>query len=356
MSTDNTGEAIMQFGIFSHIPWPEGSDPKTLIDQMIAQSIYGEELGYDSVWLAEHHFSRYGLSSSSLIIAGSIAARTENIRIGTAVIVPTLHNPIRLAEDTATLDVISGGRLDIGYGRGAASYEYSGYTVDQSTSQQRFQEAIKMVEGIWTTSEYTYSGDFYSAYKTNLVPKPLQNPHPPVYIGASRTLETLQFVASTGHCLCVGVVLDTPDAVDLVHRFDALSKKSGYSVPTQNIPFFRYCYVAETEKQAIEDTEHALNWTLDVGQWRASFKESSEVNHDLKDWLKNRRENPPSYDYLLHNRAVIGTPEQCINQIKALEQQGIGYFGCNFFFGDMEHSKVMNSMKLFAEEVIPAFN
>jgi len=346
----------MKFGLFSHIPWPEGSDPKTLIDQMLAQAVYGEELGYDSVWLAEHHFSRYGLSSSSLVIGASIAARTEKIRIGTAVIVPTLHNPIRLAEDTATLDVISGGRLDIGYGRGAANYEYTAYTVDQSSSQQRFQEAIKMVEGIWTTPEYTHQGQFYSAHKTNLVPRPIQKPHPPVYIGASRTLETLQFVASTGHCLCIGVVLDTPDAIDLVHRFDGLSKESGHNIPISNVPFFRYCYVAETEEKARDDTEQALNWTLDVGQWRRSFEEGSEVNHSLKDWLDNRSEKPPSYEYLFNKRAIIGSPEQCINQIKALQEEGIGYFGCNFFFGDIAHEKVMKSMKLFAEEVIPAFS
>ncbi|MCH8744229.1 MAG: LLM class flavin-dependent oxidoreductase [Chloroflexi bacterium] len=345
----------MKFGLFTHIPWPEGAEPQQLFEEVTQQAIHGEELGFESIWLAEHHFTRYGLGASSLVIASSIAARTKKIRLGTAVLVPPLHNPIRLAEDTATLDVISGGRLDVGYGRGAGGSEYTGFNLDREESQQRFQEAIEMVQGLWTTPEYTHQGRFYRANKTNLVPMPLQKPHPPVYIGATRTLETLKFVVSTGHSLCIGVVLDHTDAIDLCQRFAEMSKEAGFNVPISGIPFFRYFYVAETEAQARQDTEAALNWTLDVGQWRRAFTEGSEVYHKLEDWRKTRTEMPPSYDYLFENRAIIGSPEQCIAKIKALQDQGIEYFGPNFSFGNMEHQKVVKSMKLFAKEVMPAF-
>ena len=109
----------MKFGLFSHVPWPEGVEPGQVYEHTVEQAQYGAELGFHSIWLAEHHFSRYGLGSSSLMLISHIAARTRTIRLGTAVLVPTLHNPLRLAEDTATLDVLSGGRLDVGYGRGA---------------------------------------------------------------------------------------------------------------------------------------------------------------------------------------------------------------------------------------------
>ncbi len=345
----------MKFGLFSHVPWPEGTDPKQLMDQMIAQAVSGEELGFESIWLAEHHFSRYGLSSSPLVLGGAIAARTEKIRIGTAVLVPTLHTPVRLAEDTAMLDVISGGRLDVGYGRGAAEYEYAGYAVDMSSSQERFQEAIKMVEGLWTTPEYTHQGQFFSANKVNLVPQPIQKPHPPVYIGATRTQATLDFVASSGHSLCIGVVLDHVDAVALVNRFDALAKSFGQDTPKAGIPFHRYFYVAETEEKARQDTKAAIEWVADVGQWRRAFKEGSEVGGKLADWRKERTSMPPTFDYFVENRAIIGSPEQCIAKIKWLQEEGIGNFVCNFFFGDLAHEKVMQSMKLFSKEVMPAF-
>jgi alkanesulfonate monooxygenase SsuD/methylene tetrahydromethanopterin reductase-like flavin-dependent oxidoreductase (luciferase family) len=345
----------MNFGLFSHIPWPEGREPREMFQEITEQAVLGEELGFDSMWLAEHHFSRYGLGSSSLVVASNIAARTSKIRLGTAVLVPTLHHPIRLAEDTATLDVISGGRLDVGYGRGAAGYEYTGYSLDHGESQQRFQEAITTIQGLWTTPEYSREGKYFSVHKANLVPMPLQKPHPPVYIAATRTLETLKFAVSTGHPLIVGVVLDTADGLDLCHRFAQMSREAGMGVPLSRVPFFRYCYVAETEAQAREESRAGLDWTLDVGQWRRAFHEGSEVHHRLEDWRRTRTELPPSYDYLVENRAVIGTPDQCIARIKSLQEQGIEYFGCNFFMGNIEHRNVLKSMKLFASEVMPAF-
>ena len=138
----------MKFGLFTHIPWPEQTDPGQIIEETTEQIQHGEELGFQGAWLAEHHFTRYGLGSSSLVIAASIAARTKSIRLGTAILVPPLHQPIRLAEDTATLDLISGGRVDVGFGRGSNAYEYAGYNIDREESQLRFQEAISIVQGL----------------------------------------------------------------------------------------------------------------------------------------------------------------------------------------------------------------
>ncbi|MBM3223794.1 MAG: LLM class flavin-dependent oxidoreductase [Candidatus Tectomicrobia bacterium] len=345
----------MKFGLFSHIPWPEELEPQQIFVQTAEAAQCGEELGFVSLWLAEHHFSRYGLGSSSLLLASHIAARTKTIRLGTAVLVPTLHHPLRLAEDTATLDVLSGGRLDVGYGRGAAGYEYNGYMVDREHSQERFREAITMIQGLWTTPEYTHTGQFFSVNRANLVPRPLQQPHPPVYVAATRTPATLEFVLATGHPLIVGVVLDTTNALDLCQRFVTRSAALGHHVPMSAIPFFRYCYVAETEAQARKDTEAALNWNMDVNQWRRMFAEGSEVHGRLDDFRRSRTETPPSYDYLCEHRAFIGTPDQCAAKIKALQDQGIEYFGCNFAFGDLDHKKVLASMELFAKEVMPRF-
>ena len=107
----------MKLATLSHIPWPENNlDPKTLMENACAEVVLAENLGFDSAWFAEHHFSRYGLGSSSLMVLSHIAAITKTIELGTAVLLPTLHNPIKLAEDTATLDVLSQGRLNVGFG------------------------------------------------------------------------------------------------------------------------------------------------------------------------------------------------------------------------------------------------
>ena len=345
----------MKFALFSHIPWPEGTDPGRKIEETSEQVQHGEALGFHSAWLAEHHFSRYGLGASSLLLASSIAAQTERIRLGTAVLVPTLHNPIRLAEDTATLDLISRGRLDVGFGRGSAGYEYGGYLIDREESQGRFQEAIGVIQALWTTPDYSHEGQYFRVHRANLVPQPTQRPHPPIYIAATRTPATLKFVVSTGHPLIIGVVLDTTDALELCRRFVGMSRDAGHDVPMSRIPFFRYFYVAETEEQARRDTEAAVNWTLDMIQWRGTFAEGSEVNLQLDQWRRERTEIPPSFDYLYENRAIIGTPDQCVAKIRELEAQGIEYFGCNFSFGGMDHRLAVSSMELFAKEVMPHF-
>ena len=346
----------MKFALFSHVPWPEGTDPRRILEETIEEFQQAEELGFHSAWLAEHHFSRYGLGSSSLVLASSIAARTKRIRLGTAVLLPALRHPVQLAEDTAMVDSISGGRLDVGFGRGSQGYEYSGYNVDFEESQERFRESVKVIQGLWTSPEYSHQGQFYQVNRVSLVPPPVQQPHPPVYLAATRSPATLEYVASTGFPLMIGVVLDTADGLDLCRRYLKLARGEGHQVAMSQIPFFRYFYVAETGEQARKDTEAELNWTLDMIQWRRTFKEGSEVHHSLEDWRRTRTDIPPGYDYLCENRAIIGGPDQCVAKIKDLQRQGVEYFGCNFSFGGMNHRKLIRSMKLFAREVMPHFN
>ncbi len=344
----------MKFAFFTHLPWPEGREASRIIAETTEQVQYAEELGFCSAWLAEHHFTRYCIGASSLIIATHLAAHTKTIRLGTAVLVSPLHNPLRLAEDTATLDLVSGGRLDVGFGRGSGSgYEYRGYNVDPEESQQRFQESVRMIEGLWTTPDFSFDGRHFQASRANLVPTPLQEPHPPIYLAATRNPVTLDFVVGTGHTLCIAVVQDTADALDLCRRFVEKSAEAGGNVSKSDIPFFRYFYVAETEEQAAADTRDKLDWVIDIMQWRNNIEEGSEVYQRMSDWRRARRQLPLSYEYLAENRAIIGTPEQCVAKINALREEGIDYFGCNFDFGGMEHDKVMRSMKLFAEEVAP---
>ena len=284
----------MDFALFSHIPWPEGTEPKQVIDDITEEFVLGEELGFKSAWLAEHHFTRYGLGSAPMVVASHIFAKTTTLRLGSAVLVPPLHLPTRLAEETATLDMLSGGRLDVGFGRGAAGSEYRIADVPGDESQSRFQEAITIVEGLWTTRDYSFKGQHYQVNTANLVPPPMQKPHPPMYIAATRTPATQEFVAGTGHSLIIGVVLDTVDALALCHNMVALAKEKGNTMNIGQIPFFRYFYVAETEEQAKADSKAALDWNIDMIQWRRTFDVGSEVWEKMEDFRKTRTELPPS--------------------------------------------------------------
>ena len=217
----------MKFALITHLPWPEDTNARSIVEQTIEDVALGEALGFHSAWLAEHHFTRYGIGSSVLVFASAIAARTSKIRLGTAVIVPPLHNPIRLAEDTATLDLISDGRLDAGFGRGASKSEFTPYGVDHSDTQASFQESVNMIRGMWTTPEYTHEGNHYAVHSANLVPQPVQRPHPPIYIAATRTPETLEFAVNNGFPTMIGLTVDTGPAIELCHRYEAMSAEAG---------------------------------------------------------------------------------------------------------------------------------
>lgn len=343
----------MRFALFTHVPWPEGTDLSQIMVQTTEQIQYAESLGFHGAWLAEHHFTRYSMVSAPLVLASYIAARTSTIRIGTAVVVSPLHDPIQVAEETAMADLLSGGRLDVGFGRGTMGYEYSGFNVDPAESQARFQDSLRIVQGLWTTPDFSYQSPYYRIHRLNLVPPPVQKPHPPIYIAATRTPATLEFAVAQGYNLCIAVVQDTADALDLCQRYVTLSRQAGRECSMAQIPFFRYCYVGETPEQVRRDTEGKLDWVADIMHWRRFIKEGSEVYQKMDDWRRTRPETPPGYAYLAPHRAIVGTPDECVAQIQALRAQGVEHFGGNFDFGGMEREKIQRSMTLFATEVMP---
>ena len=154
------------------------------------------------------------------------------------------------------------------------------------------------MQGLWTTPDFSYKSQYNTLDKINLVPPPVQKPHPPIYIAATRTPTTLEFLVSTGHNLCIAVVQDTADALDLCQRFVSMSKAAGHHRPMSEIPFFRYFYVAETAEQVRQDTEARLNWVIDIMQWRRFIPRGSEVYQRMEDWRTTRTELPASYDVL----------------------------------------------------------
>ena len=346
----------MKFELFSHVSWPEDKSPRQVVDDLTEEVRHGEALGFYRAWHAEHHFTRYGIGSSSMVLGTHLAARTNTIRLGTAVLLPTLHHPLRMAEDTATMDLVSGGRLDVGFGRGMDNWDYKAYNIEWSESQERFRESINIVLGLWTTPDFSYEGQYFSIKNTNLVPPPLQKPHPPVYIAATRTQATMEFMARTGYPLLVGQALDTDDAIDQCRRFSRLSQEEGHRVSLSQVPFIRFFYVAETEEEAKRDAEGPLSWMMDMISWRHTYATGSEVYDKLDSWRETRSTPQPDIARLYEKRAFVGNPEQCVARIKQLEDEGIQHFGCYFSFGGMEHVKALRSMELFAKEVMPHFN
>lgn len=339
----------MRFSIFEHVPWPTGADHSRVLLEATQQVQLAEELGFDGSWLAEHHFSRYGLASASMVLLTHIAAHTTHIRLGTGITVASIRNPMLLAEEAAMLDVLSGGRLDFGVGSGGTP-ELRGFGIPREESRDRFAEAVEVILGLWTNPTYSHTGQFFTFNNVSVAPKPSQHPHPPLY-AAVRSTSSVAFAAKHGLRYMTGVTGNTDQNLSQLNHYTDMMSRHNYSVDLSHIPFFRYVYVAETEEQVRQDTEAPMMWVWDCLDWQVS--EGIRTGLGLDEWLRSPRTPSVSYDEIYDKVAFFGTPDKVLNQIIALRDQGVGHFGGSFAFGGQEPAKVAKSMKLFAKEVMP---
>ena len=195
----------MDLGVFLDFPHRKGNDEASAFEESLRYATLAEELGLDSVWLAELHFyPRFSVISSPLVVASAIAARTERIRIGTAVGVLPLVDPLRIAEEVSTIDHISRGRFDFGVGRSSSVRGYIGYGVPYSESRSRFWECLEVILKAWTRERFSHRGEFYDYDDVCLIPKPFQKPHPPIRVAAN-SADTFPIAANMGLSLFIGL-------------------------------------------------------------------------------------------------------------------------------------------------------
>ncbi|MEJ2207182.1 MAG: LLM class flavin-dependent oxidoreductase [Gemmatimonadota bacterium] len=193
----------MKFGIFLLGDKPPGATDRAIFDHLLTEARWADELGVDAVWLAEHHFSPYGMIASLPVAAAAIAAQTERIRIGTACIVPAFHHPINLAEQIAMVDVISHGRFDAGFGRGYQAHEFRGFGVSMQESTARFREAVTIIHGLLTQESFSYDGEFWNLEDVHLHPRPVQS-EVPVYCTVMKTPSSFEWIAEQGYRALIG--------------------------------------------------------------------------------------------------------------------------------------------------------
>src|SRR5947207_6994266 len=143
-----------------------------------------DELGFEAVWLAEHHFSSYGVCPWGAVLAAAIARETRRVRIGTSVVVAPFAQPLRIAEEWAMVDILSGGRLEFGIGRGYQPKEFRGLGVSMEKTRERFDEAVEVIRSAWTDERVTFEGEFYQVRDLHDLPRPVQKPHPPLWTAA----------------------------------------------------------------------------------------------------------------------------------------------------------------------------
>ena len=352
----------MRFGTFFFFQAPPWQTHPEIIHRELQQMEWAEELGFDEVWLTEHHFIDYGLAVDPATLACAAASRTRRVRIGLAAAILPFHHPLRLAEQLALVDVISKGRLDIGVGRGNRPAEFRGYHVPQQENRERFDEAVDIMLRAWTEERFSYEGRFFTVKDARLVPKPLQRPHPMIYqvCGSDDGIES---TASRGWPMLNSILTGPVD--QLVRRRDsylAALRKHGRTEPEiatlmQHWGVSRQIYVADTDAQALAEAKDAEMWYQDSLR-RFQVPERIEDAHpSLQPGFRAAAERfaKVTWEGLVAETVAFGSPDTVARHIDTMRALGIGQILCWMNFGGLPQDKIRRSMELFAKEVMPRF-
>ncbi len=353
----------MRFGTYFFLQAPPGSTDADILREEVDQMVLSEELGFDSVWLTEHHYADYGLSSAPTALMATVAARTERIRLGTAVYVVPFHHPLRLAEETATLDILSGGRLTVGLGRGNRPMEFYGHAVPQQQSRERMQEGVDVLLQAWTQDHVDFEGAYWQIHNVPVYPKPLQRPHPPLAVAVTSP-ETIAWTASRGYAM-LSSGLGTPLAQTLRNRdaYVQALREHGCTQPQVDELLGRWVvtkhvYVAPTDAEAQAEAHDPEMWYRDAFIRSLSAEQLHGLHPSVYDAanVMLARLHSQSWEELLQSALVIGSPETVAQKIADLDEVGVGEMVCWMNFGGLAPEKVRRSMQLFAEEVMPRFH
>jgi probable F420-dependent oxidoreductase len=310
--------------------------------QAIEEVVQAEDLGFDSVWMEEHHSVVDHYWPSPLTVLAGFATRTSRMTLGTDIVVAPFHHPVRLAEDVAMLDVMSGGRVILGAAIGYKPDEFALYGADLEKRGARFEEQLAIMKGLWTQDWLAFKGTYFTV-EGRLEPKPVQKPHPPVWIGGWGDL-TLRRAAILADNWIPGPTADLPRLLRGKQQFLDNRKAAGRTAPITEWPLTRDVIIAETDAAARELAERHIMVSYRreyAGGWKHPFIDAS-IATDL--------------DTVKKDRFLIGSPDQVIRDLRPfVEQYGATHVICRLFFPGMPHAHIMRELALLAREVMPAF-
>lgn len=345
----------MHFGIFMEFGLREGGSQAQAFREGMDLAEAAEAWGIDSAWLSEFHFSpARSVLSSPIVVAGALAARTQRMRIGMAVYVLPLNNPLRIAEEAATVDQLSGGRLDFGIGRSGFVRSYNSYNIDYDESQGRFEEALQILRTAWSGEKFSFDGEFYKVTDALVVPQPVQKPHPPMRMAAT-SAETFKTVAQEGLPLFVGLRGDGLGAlVENINIYRETWRAAGHD--GDGSVYLRVpVYAADSESAAREEPRANITYYFER-QARlvaaSSPKGGSAVRANTAATL-----SALSYDDILQDRVAFGTAARLIDRVgEWRDVLGIDGIAAEMNAGGMlSEAQVKNSLRIIAKDVMPAF-
>ena len=349
-TTDSPLKTSIKFGIFDWIDRNQLTLPE-LYEQRLKLIECAEEKGFYCYHIAEHHGSPLNMTPSPSLFLAAAAQRTTRIRLGTLVYVLPAYNPLRLIEEICMLDNLSRGRLDVGVGRGISPIEMSFFNIDVQQSRDMFHEALDALVSALATGKLSYQGRYFSFNDVELKIEPFQRPYPPLWYPTNSS-DSMSWLAQEGfntvvHYQSMPVIRELFDSYKRVqneHRLDKHRLNAHVTEPLYGIS--RHVYVGETDTKAWEDAKTALaQFNENTGYLQSKRGDNQRKNY-LSDFEARRAEG----------LYIAGAPETVREEVrKHLEITGSNYFVGSFCFGNLTTEQAMNSLRLFAEEVMPAF-
>ena len=357
----------MHVGLVMECDYRQGRTQEEAFEEAFSIAEIADDLGLDGVWLAERHFAAPrqpgdpmgagipSVVSVPLVMASAIAGRTKNVRIGTGVSVLPLCHPVRLAEEAATVDQVSHGRLDFGVGRSGFPRSYEGYGIPYAESRERFQESLEVILKAWTEEKFSHEGKYFSFNELNVVPKPFQKPHPPIRVAAT-TMDTFPIVGRMGYPVVTGLRgFDVPQVARHLRMYREARAEAGHEGRGDvylRIPI----YVAETDELGQnEPKESTFSSYRRLAENFARTATAAGTTASEERIERSERLREVTYEELLEDRLAYGSPDTVVRKLKHLadEFQLDGVIMEPNVGGGVPADRMLNSIRLYAEEVAP---
>jgi alkanesulfonate monooxygenase SsuD/methylene tetrahydromethanopterin reductase-like flavin-dependent oxidoreductase (luciferase family) len=350
----------MKVGIALNMLTKDGRSDASVLHEHMTLGDLAEPLGFDSLFALEHHFTGYAMSPAPTQLLAYYAGRTRRIALGTAVIVLPWHDPVRVAEQIALLDIMCGGRCLFGFGRGAASVEYAGFRVPMEEARPRFVEAAKIVVRALADEVFEWDGEFFKIPRMSIRPRPISHPERRFY-ASSVSPESAEIMARLGFGVLVVMQNEWPKAAEDIQRYREIATSVGHT-PRPPI-ILTNISVAESREEAQERATTYLSrkWDSIDNHYHfsdghlAGVKGYEFYGGMAKTYSKMKDESfrKKATDFYVKIQ-IVGTPDDCLQQVAELERlTGVDHLVTEFAFGGMPHEQAELNMRLFAERVMP---
>jgi len=347
----------MKFGLHYQLPCYGSQSPVQRYRDTLEQSVHAEALGFESVWPVEQHFNAdLSITPAPLLLLAALAERTRTLRLGIAIVLLPLSHPIRVAEEIATLDVLSNGRVEFGIGRGSIPTHFAGFGVPQAESRDRFSEALEVIVRAWTKERVSHAGRFYKVDNLSVVPKPVQQPHPPIR-AAANSVETFEYMGRMGYPIFVATPINPFSKLkETLPLYREARKAAGHpdnggEDVTLALPLFVGASLAQIRQMMEPSINHYLQTVAAI--YQSAVARSEIVAANLPERVE--RFGRTTYEQACESMAIFDTPEACVERLgRVCEEFNVGRVICWFNIGGMiPHLQVMRSMELFAAKVMP---